>query len=259
LTTTLRGLVSQVIEVSTLDHALHSGMYGGAVPDAMTAMIKLLSTLHDADGNVNVHGLKSGKASELEYSDQTLAVDAGVLDGVKQIGSGTILDRIWMKPSITVIGMDAVPVAQSSNTMLPSMRAKISMRIAPGENPVDALNLLRSHLEANLPFGAKLQYGDVEQGKPFADENSGWAKELASASLSAAFGEKSVDIGIGGSIPFIADLIDVFPKAQILVTGVEDPDSRAHSPNESVHVETLRSAIVAESLFLYQGNDLRVN
>ncbi len=259
LTTTLRGLVSQVIEISTLDHALHSGMYGGAVPDAMTAMIKLLSTLHDADGNVNVHGLKSGKASELEYSDQTLAADAGVLDGVKQIGSGTILDRIWMKPSITVIGLDAVPVAHSSNTMLPSMRAKISMRIAPGENPVDALNLLRSHLEANLPFGAKLQYGEVEQGKPFADENSGWAKELASASLSAAFGEKSVDIGIGGSIPFIADLIDVFPKAQILVTGVEDPDSRAHSPNESVHVETLRSAIVAESLFLYKGNDLRVN
>ena len=259
LTTTLRGLVSQVIEISTLDHALHSGMYGGAVPDAMTAMIRLLATLHDSDGNVNVAGLKHGKASELNYSDEALAIDAGLLPGVKQIGSGSILDRIWMKPSITVIGLDAVPVAQSSNTMLPSIKAKISMRIAPGESPIDALNLLRSHLEANLPFGAKLQYGEVEQGKPFADENQGWAKELASASLGAAFGETAVDIGIGGSIPFIADLIEVFPKAQILVTGVEDPDSRAHSPNESVHVDTLRSAIVAESLFLYKGNDLRVN
>ncbi|MFM6978011.1 MAG: M20/M25/M40 family metallo-hydrolase [Micrococcales bacterium] len=259
LTTTLRGLVSQVIEISTLDHALHSGMYGGAVPDAMTAMIKLLATLHDAEGNVNIAGLKSGKASELDYSDEALAIDAGLLPGVKQIGSGTILDRIWMKPSVTVIGLDAVPVAQSSNTMLPSIKAKISMRIAPGESPVEALNLLRSHLEANLPFGAKLLYGDVEQGKPFADENEGWAKDLASASLGAAFGESAVDIGIGGSIPFIADLIEVFPRAQILVTGVEDPDSRAHSPNESVHVDTLRSAIVAESLFLYKGNDLRVN
>ena len=259
LTTTLRGLVSQVIEISTLDHALHSGMYGGAVPDAMTAMIRLLATLHDSDGNVNVAGLNHGKASELNYSDEALAIDAGLLPGVKQIGSGSILDRIWMKPSITVIGLDAVPVAQSSNTMLPSIKAKISMRIAPGESPIDALNLLRSHLEANLPFGAKLQYGEVEQGKPFADENQGWAKELASASLGAAFGETAVDIGIGGSIPFIADLIEVFPKAQILVTGVEDPDSRAHSPNESVHVDTLRSAIVAESLFLYKGNDLRVN
>lgn len=259
LTTTLRGLVSQVIEVSTLDHALHSGMYGGAVPDAMTAMIRLLATLHDEQGNVNVSGLKHGKAADLEYSDEALAVDAGLLAGVKQIGSGSILDRIWMKPAITVIGLDAVPVAQSSNTMLPSIKAKISMRIAPGESPIDALNLLRSHLEANLPFGAKLHYGEVEQGKPFSDENEGWAKELASASLGAAFGEQSVDIGIGGSIPFIADLIEVFPKAQILVTGVEDPDSRAHSPNESVHVDTLRSAIVAESLFLYKGNDLRVN
>jgi acetylornithine deacetylase/succinyl-diaminopimelate desuccinylase-like protein len=259
LTTTLRGLVSQVIEVSTLDHALHSGMYGGVVPDAMTAMIRLLSTLHDADGNVNVFGLKCGKASELDYSNESLAVDAGLLDGVKQIGEGSILDRIWTKPSITVIGMDAVPVAQSSNTLLPSMRAKISMRIAPGENPQEALNLLRSHLEANLPFGAKLLYGDVELGKPFADENVGWAKDLASACLSTAFGEDAVDVGIGGSIPFIADLIEVFPKAQILVTGVEDPDSRAHSPNESIHLETLKSAIVAESLFLYKGNDLRVN
>ena len=259
LTTTLRGLVSQVVELRTLDHALHSGMYGGAVPDAMTAMIRLLGTLHDSDGNVNVAGLKSGKASELDYTDESLATDSGLLNGVSQIGSGSILDRIWAKPAITVIGIDAVPIAESSNTMQPEMRAKISMRIAPGESPNQALDLLRSHLIANTPFGAKLQFGETELGKPFADENSGWAKELASASLSGAFGADAVDIGIGGSIPFIADLIEVFPKAQILVTGVEDPDSRAHSPNESVHIETLRSAMVAESLFLYKGNDLRVN
>ncbi len=259
LTTTLRGLVSQVFEVSTLDHAVHSGMYGGVVPDGMTVRIKLLSTLHDADGNVNVSGLRRGEASLLDYSDDALAQDAGLLDGVNQIGSGSILDRIWMKPALTVIGLDAVPVAQSSNTLLPSMKAKVSMRIAPGENPQEALNLLRSHLEANVPFGAKLQFGEVELGKPFADENTGWAKDLAGACLGAAFGKDSVDIGIGGSIPFIADLIEVFPKAQILVTGVEDPDSRAHSPNESIHLETLKSAIVAESLFLYKGNDLRVN
>jgi acetylornithine deacetylase/succinyl-diaminopimelate desuccinylase-like protein len=96
-------------------------------------------------------------------------------------------------------------------------------------------------------------------GKPFEANSAGWAKKLAEASLSAAFGNESVDIGIGGSIPFIADLLEVFPAAQILVTGVEDADSRAHSPNESVHVDTLRGAMVAESLFLIKGNDLRVN
>ena len=259
LTTTLRGLVSQVIEVQTLDHAVHSGMFGGAVPDAMTATLRLLASLHDEAGDVAVKGLHSSKAAELDFSEQQLRIDSGLLDGVSAIGTGSILDRIWTKPSITVIGIDAMSVAMSSNTLLPSVKAKISMRIAPGQEPKDALALLRQHLEQNVPFGAKLSYGEVEMGKPFEANSAGWAKKLAEASLSAAFGNDSVDIGIGGSIPFIADLLEVFPAAQILVTGVEDADSRAHSPNESVHVDTLRGAMVAESLFLIKGNDLRVN
>ena len=259
LTTTLRGLVSQVIEVQTLDHAVHSGMFGGAVPDAMTATLRLLASLHDAAGDVAVKGLHSTKAANLDFSEHQLLEDSGLLDGVSTIGTGSILDRIWTKPSITVIGIDAMSVPMSSNTLLPSVKAKISMRIAPGQDPQDALGLLRAHLEEHVPFGARLTYGEVELGKPFEANSSGWAKKLAEASLSAAFGNDSVDIGIGGSIPFIADLLEVFPSAQILVTGVEDADSRAHSPNESVHVDTLRGAMVAESLFLIKGNDLRVN
>jgi acetylornithine deacetylase/succinyl-diaminopimelate desuccinylase-like protein len=259
LTTTLRGLVSQVIEVQTLDHAVHSGMFGGAIPDAMTATLRLLASLHDDAGDVAVQGLHSTKAADLDFSEQQLREDSGLLDGVSTIGTGSILDRIWTKPSITVIGIDAMSVPMSSNTLLPSVKSKISMRIAPGQDPQDALGLLRAHLEKHVPFGALLTYGDVELGKPFEANSSGWAKKLAEASLSAAFGNDSVDIGIGGSIPFIADLLEVFPAAQILVTGVEDADSRAHSPNESVHVDTLRGAMVAESLFLIKGNDLRVN
>jgi cysteinylglycine-S-conjugate dipeptidase len=259
LTTTLRGLVSQVIEVQTLDHAVHSGMFGGAVPDAMTATLRLLASLHDEAGDVAVEGLHSSKAADLDFTEEQLRIDSGLLDGVSAIGTGSILDRIWTKPSITVIGIDAMSVAMSSNTLLPSVKAKISMRIAPGQEPKDALALLRAHLEGHVPFGAKLSYGEVELGKPFEANSAGWAKKLAEASLSAAFGNDSVDIGIGGSIPFIADLLEVFPAAQILVTGVEDADSRAHSPNESVHVDTLRGAMVAESLFLIKGNDLRVN
>lgn len=259
LTTTLRGLVSQVIEVQTLDHAVHSGMFGGAVPDAMTAALRLLASLHDEAGDVAVEGLHSSKAADLDFTEEQLRIDSGLLDGVSAIGTGSILDRIWTKPSITVIGIDAMSVAMSSNTLLPSVKAKISMRIAPGQEPKDALALLRAHLESHVPFGAKLSYGEVELGKPFEANSAGWAKKLAEASLSAAFGNDSVDIGIGGSIPFIADLLEVFPSAQILVTGVEDADSRAHSPNESVHVDTLRGAMVAESLFLIKGNDLRVN
>ena len=254
LTTTLRGLVSQVIEVATLDHAVHSGMYGGAVPDAMLAMIKLLASLHDDRGNVAVKGLKQGTAEELPYSDEQLNTDSGLLPGTQQIGDGSILDRIWTKPALTVIGIDGQSVAMSSNTLLPSVKAKISLRIAPGEQPEQALALLRAHLEANLPFGAQLTYGDSELGKPFAQPEGGWAKELAEQALGAAWGTKSVNIGIGGSIPFIADLTEVFPQAQILVTGVEDPDSRAHSPNESVDLAMLQKAMVAEAIFLVSGN-----
>ena len=254
LTTTLRGLVSQVIEVSTLDHALHSGMYGGAVPDAMLATIKLLASLHDDAGNVAIAGLKSSKADELPYSENQLRIDAGLLPNTEQIGDGSILDRIWTKPALTVIGLDAPSVAMSSNTMLPSIKAKISLRIAPGEQPEEALALLRSHLEGNLPFGASLKYGEIELGKPFSQVSGGWAKPLAEAALAASWGTESVNIGIGGSIPFIADLTEVFPSAQILVTGVEDPDSRAHSPNESVDLEMLKKAMVAEALLLLAGN-----
>jgi len=256
LTTTLRGLVSQVIEVSTLDHAVHSGMYGGVVPDAMMAMIRLLASLHDENGDVSIPGLVNRKASDLAYTEESLRTDSGLLDGVEQIGTGSILDRNWMKPSITVIGIDYPSVAVSSNTLLPSVKAKISMRIAPGQEPEDALAMLRSHLEQNLPWGAKLAYGDIEMGKPFESDASGWAKQHMQAALSAAFNRDSVDIGIGGSIPFIADLLELFPSAQILVSGVEDPDGRAHSPNESVDLGMLEKVMVAESLFLLSGNEL---
>lgn len=255
LTTTLRGLVSQELEVRTLDHAVHSGMYGGVVPDATTALIRVLASLHNDDGSVAVKGLHHGEAADLPYSEQSLRTDSGLLDGVSPIGSGSYLSRLWTQPSITVIGIDTKPIAISSNTLLPVASAKISMRIAPGDQPEDALAKLRTHLLENLPWGAQIEFGEVELGKPFASDTEGWAFQLAKTALSDAFGVESVEIGIGGSIPFIADLTEVFPAAQILVTGVEEPDGRAHSPNESVHLETLRGAMIAEALMLVRANE----
>ena len=257
ITTTLRGLVSQVIEVRTLDHAVHSGMFGGVVPDAMTATIRLLASLHDERGNVAVSGLHSSKAAELPLTEEMMRADSGLLDGVQFIGDGSLTDRNWTKPAITVIGIDGQTVALSSNTMLPSVKAKISMRIAPGEQPERALQLLRDHLTANLPWGAKLEFHETEKGKPYQVSDGGWAKPLLEEALGKAYGHDSVDLGIGGSIPFIADLVELFPAAQILVTGVEDPDSRAHSPNESVHLGGLKNAMVAEALLLLGSNSLK--
>lgn len=256
ITTTLRGLVSLEFEVQTLDHAVHSGMYGGAVPDAMLALVKILDTMWDENGAVSIKGLKSSKNTNLEYSEDQLRADTGLLPSTKAIGTGEILSRIWTEPALTLIGLDYPTVALSSNTLIPSLRAKLSLRIAPGEVPEEALKALKSHILANNPLGASITFGAVELGKPFSLRESGWAKTLAERSLRLAYGEKSVDIGIGGSIPFIAELERVFPGAQVLVTGVEDPDSRAHSPNESLHLESFKSAILAQLLFLLGGNQI---
>ena len=259
ITTTLRGLASLEFEVRTLDHAVHSGMYGGAVPDAMLALVKILGSMWDENGAVSISGLFSQENSNLEYSEAQLRADSGLLSSTSPIGSGPILPRIWTKPALTLIGLDYPTVALSSNTLVPSVKAKLSLRIAPGDDPERALEALKGHILAHNTLGAEITFGAVELGKPFSLGESGWAKALAEQSLSLAFGEKSVDIGIGGSIPFIAELERVFPKAQVLVTGVEDPDSRAHSPNESLHLEGFQSAILAQLLFLLGGNQITLS
>jgi cysteinylglycine-S-conjugate dipeptidase len=259
ITTTLRGLASLEFEVRTLDHAVHSGMYGGAVPDAMLALVKILGSMWDENGSVTISGLFSAENSNLDYSEAQLRSDSGLLPSTLPIGSGPILPRIWTKPALTLIGLDYPTVALSSNTLVPSLKAKLSLRIAPGDDPERALEALKGHILAHNTLGAEITFGAVELGKPFSLGESGWAKTLAEQSLSLAFGEKSVDIGIGGSIPFIAELERVFPSAQVLVTGVEDPDSRAHSPNESLHLEGFQSAILAQLLFLLGGDQITLS
>ncbi|CAB4634304.1 MAG: M20/M25/M40 family metallo-hydrolase [Actinobacteria bacterium] len=259
ITTTLRGLASIEFEVRTLDHAVHSGMYGGAVPDAMLALVKILGSMWDVNGSVTISGLFSAENSDLDYSEAQLRADSGLLPSTSTIGTGPILPRIWTKPALTLIGLDYPTVGLSSNTLVPSVRAKLSLRIAPGDDPERALEALKGHILAHNTLGAEISFGAAELGKPFSLGESGWAKTLAEQSLSLAFGEKSVDIGIGGSIPFIADLERVFPKAQVLVTGVEDPDSRAHSPNESLYLEGFQSAILAQLLFLLGGNQIALS
>ena len=258
ITTTLRGLVSLEFEVSTLDHAVHSGMYGGAVPDAMLALTKILGSMWDENCSVSISGLISENSVDLAYSEQDLRVDSGLLPSTLSIGEGGILGRLWTKPSLTLIGLDYPSVAISSNTLVPSVSAKLSLRIAPGQVPSEALEALKTHILTHNPLGAQIDFGAVELGKPFSLGESGWAKDLASRALRSAYGFDSVDIGIGGSIPFIADLEAVFPGVQVLVTGVEDPDSRAHSPNESLDIETLRKAIIAQTLILLGANQVQL-
>jgi len=252
LTVSLRGNVTFRLTVSTLEHASHSGMFGGAAPDAMLALVKLLATLHDENGSVAVEGLTSrvDGGEPPAYPDEQLREEAALLDGVTPIGTGPILSRLWFQPTITVTGIDAPSVANASNTLLPSVSVRISARIAPGQTAKDAYAALDRHLRANAPFGAHIRIDDVDMGDPFLVDTDGWAATEAKQAMTDAWGREAVETGIGGSIPFIADLVREFPSAQILVTGVEDPDTRAHSPNESLHLGVFKRAILSEALLL---------
>ncbi|HEX5729676.1 dipeptidase [Microbacterium sp.] len=250
LTVSLRGNTRFTLRVQTLDHASHSGMFGGAVPDAMMATVKLLATLWDDDGAVAVEGLTERDAETPAYTEETLRDEAGLPPGVSPVGRGTILSRIWNKPSITVTGIDAPSVANASNTLTPAVSVVISARVAPGQPAREAYSAIEAHLREHAPFGAQLTFTDQDYGDAFLVDTSGWAVATALQSMHEAYGVEPVEIGVGGSIPFIADLVREFPGAQILVTGVEDPHARAHSPNESLHLDTFRNAVLAEALLL---------
>ena len=250
ITVGLRGNVTFRLTVRTLAHASHSGMLGGAVPDAMMAMVKLLATLHDDEGSVAVAGLTSREAEHPEQSEQHLRDESGLLEGVTPIGRGPILSRVWSQPSITVTGIDAPSVANASNTLSPEVSVRISARIAPGQTAADAHAALEAHLREHAPFGAHVEIDDVDRGDPFLVDTTGTAIADATVAMTEGWGEAPVQTGIGGSIPFIADLVRTFPDAQILVTGVEDPDTRAHSPNESQHLGVLHRAVLSEAILL---------
>ena len=250
LTVSLRGLADCVVEVATLDHGLHSGLWGGVVPDALMVLVRLLATLHDDDGNVAVAGLHEGTAAAVDRGADWLRAESGLLDGVSMIGSGTVAQRLWAKPAITVIGITTTPVDKASNTLIPRARAKISLRVAPGGDSGAHLDALRRHLEQHTPWGAKVTVTTGDVGQPYAIDASGPVYDAARAAFRQAWGTDPVDMGMGGSIPFIAEFAAAFPDATILVTGVEDPRTQAHSINESLDLGVLERAAVAEALLL---------
>lgn len=250
LTVSLRGLADCVVEVATLDHGLHSGLWGGVVPDALTVLVRLLASLHDDDGNVAVAGLHEGSAADVDRGPDWVREETGMLPGVSEIGSGSVVQRLWAKPAITVIGIDTMPIDKSSNTLIPRARAKISMRVAPGGDAKAHLDALTRHLEAHVPWGARLTVTPGDTGQPYAIEAAGPVYDAARAAFTQAWGAEPVDMGMGGSIPFIAEFAAAFPEATILVTGVEDPGTQAHSVNESLHLGVLERAATAEALLL---------
>jgi acetylornithine deacetylase/succinyl-diaminopimelate desuccinylase-like protein len=256
LTTSLRGLIRVDVEVRTLTHAVHSGMWGGLVPDAIMALTKLLATLWTEDGSPAVEGLTWAVAADVDYPEERLRAESGAASGTQWIGSGSAVEKLWTRPAITVTGLDAPKVAGASNTLTPVARARVTVRLAPGDTSENALARLQEHLEKNVPWGAQLTTTVVDAGEPTVLPTTGPAYAAARSALAEAWdGVAPVDMGTGGSIPFIAEFQETFPGASILVTGVEDPDTRAHGPNEGLHLPEFERAVLAEALLLQRLGD----
>ncbi|MDO5720121.1 MAG: dipeptidase [Actinomycetaceae bacterium] len=250
LTASLRGLADATVRVRVLDHALHSGMYGGPVLDAVTVAARLIASFHDEQGRVAVDGLGGTTTADVDYPEDAFRRDTSLVEGVELAGVGDLASRMWTQPALSIIGFDATSVAHSSNTIAPECQFKVSLRTVPGTDSSAAMEALRRHVENNRPFGAQVDFIEGEIGPSYQADLTSNASTVAHECLREAWGTESVNIGVGGSIPFIADFQREFPDAQVIVTGVEDPASHAHSENESQSLRVLKAAVHAEALML---------
>lgn len=250
-TTSLRGMATIDVRVATLDHALHSGQYGGVVPDALMALTRLLASLHDDAGAVAVRGLRHATPEHgLDYPEDRLRAEAAPLPGVELIGTGPVTDRMWHQPAITVIGIDTTSVAAASNTLIPAATARISVRLAPGDDPEDAHRAVTAHLQQHAPWGAHVTVTPVGGGRPVSLNLTGSIADAADAAWGEGFGVSPVRVGMGGSIPLTQEFRELHPDAQVLITAVVDPDSRMHGIDESLNLDDFAKACRSEALFL---------
>ncbi|MFJ6845178.1 dipeptidase [Streptomyces griseoluteus] len=251
-TTTLRGMTMLRVQVDTLAGNLHSGQFGGAAPDALAALIRLLDSLRAEDGSTTVDGLATDTRWEgLEYGEEQFRADAKVLDGVGLIGDGSVADRLWARPAVTVIGIDCPPVMGATPSVQAAARAQISLRVPPGVDAAEATKLLTAHLEKHVPWGARVSIEQVGQGQPFrADTTSPAYQAMADAMAAAYPGETMQYAGQGGSIPLCNTLAGLYPDAEILLIGLSEPEAQIHAVDESVSPEELERLSVAEALFL---------
>jgi len=250
LTTSLRGMAALNVEVETLEGAVHSGMFGGPAPDALIALMRMIATLHDADGTVAVKGLDVVAYDGAPYDEAAYRTDAGVLPGVDLVGAGSIADRLYGRPSINVIGIDAPAVDGAANALIPKARARVSVRLAPGQNPAEAQGVVAKHLEAAAPWHVKVKVTPGVIGEGFLAKTDGPAYAAATDAMAAAFQKDVVHYGEGGSIPLVAAFLEAQPTAELILWGCEEPQCKIHAPNESVDLAEVERMVLAETLFI---------
>jgi cysteinylglycine-S-conjugate dipeptidase len=250
LTTSVRGVIDCLVEVRTLDHGVHSGRYGGPVPDALMALCRLIGTLHNRRGAVAVKGLRTGPPHALRLHESDLRRFTGLRPGVQLLGRGSLTRRLWARPAISVLGIDAPPTADAAHQLVPAATAQISIRLAPGDDTQRAFRAVDTHLRKRAPWGAEVTVTMRRESKPHRIEVSGHAFDAFCRACEDTWGRAPVVSGSGGSIPLVAAMAEAYPDTAMLLTGVEDPESNAHSENESVHLGELRHWCMNEAMLL---------
>ncbi|WP_105969317.1 dipeptidase [Streptomyces geranii] len=252
VTSTLRGMTMLRVRIDTLEGNLHSGQFGGAAPDALSALIRVLDSLRAEDGTTTVDGLTDEASWDgLVYDEEQFRTDAKVLDGVDLIGTGPVADRIWARPAVTVLGIDCPPVVGATPSVQASARALVSLRVPPGVDAAAATKLLEAHVTAHTPWGARVSMEQIGQGQPFRADTTSPAYTAMAEAMSVAYpGQEMQYAGQGGSIPLCNTLASLYPQAEILLIGLSEPEAQIHAVNESVSPEELEHLSVTEALFL---------
>ncbi|MER5495040.1 dipeptidase [Streptomyces sp. NPDC002490] len=250
-TTSLRGLANVVVTVTTLAGEIHSGMFGGPAPDALAALVQALASLRDPDGGTRIDGLPAdGTWDGVGYEEEQFRRDAGVLDGVRLTGTGTVADRLWARPAVTVLGIDCPPVVGSSAAVPATARARVSLRVPPGTHPDTARDALTAHLERAVPWGARVAVEAESGGSPFRAATDGPAYAALDRAMTEVYGRPMEFLGQGGSIPLCNVFAETYPRAEIILMGVEEPRCLIHAPNESVDPSEIRHMAEVEARFL---------
>jgi acetylornithine deacetylase/succinyl-diaminopimelate desuccinylase-like protein len=259
LTYQLRGICQVDVEVACLKQPVHSGAWGGPVPDAVQILCRLIADLTKADGSLDVPGLykkvakpsarQLGRIRALPFNEAKYKKEAGMLSGVRLGGEKgfSVYEQLWTRPALTVIALEARPFLGSSNQIIEAARARLSLRTVPGMNAIQAARLLVKKLTAKPPNGARVT-ARVTGGTPsWTTDPEGPAFEAARRALKAGFGRDAAMMGCGGSIGFVEPFARVLGGVPCLLTGVADPACNAHSENESLHlgdwVKSMRAAV----------------
>jgi cysteinylglycine-S-conjugate dipeptidase len=253
LNSSIRGVTDIVVQVRVLPRAQHSGSYGGPIPDAITALSRMIASLHDDKGDVAIDGLKRFEWEGTQIPEDEFRDESGVLGSVEMIGSGTLADRLFASPAVAVLGVDAPAIAGSSNQIVPVARARVSLRLAPGDDPGAARQALVEHLREHAPWGVEVTFegsSGFEAGHGYMVDTSSPTSRAAVEALTQAYDRDAIEVGSGGSIPLVPMLTETFPGIEVLIWGAMDERSFIHSVNESVDLSEVERIALAEALFI---------